>query len=118
MVTPGYGTAERSVVREYGARFRELAEVAAELAAAETVVEVVALVTSRVRDVVGAATAVVMLREDDDLNVVADVGLTNRERWRRFSVSLRTPASEAARRNRPREQSARPLPARAGAATV
>jgi len=41
LVTPGYGTAERSVVREYGARFRELAEVAAELAAAETVVEVV-----------------------------------------------------------------------------
>jgi GAF domain-containing protein len=88
-------------LRRHRERFRQLASVAAELAAAETVVEVVHLVTRRVGDVVTAVVAAVLLRDEDDLVVVGESGMVDPDKWRRVPLSSRTPVSEAVVENRP-----------------
>ena len=86
--------------RRHRLRFQQLASVAAELAAADTVVEVVDLITRRVSDVVTAAVAAVLLRDGDFLVVAGDTGISNPAKWRRFPVTLRTPVTQAVVENR------------------
>jgi GAF domain-containing protein len=80
-------------------RLEQLAQVIAELAAAETMESVVEVVVSHVADAVRAAVTGLMLREDDELNLVASRGLGSdvERRWRKFALTDNTPASEAAR---------------------
>jgi serine phosphatase RsbU (regulator of sigma subunit) len=84
-------------------RLQQLAEATALLAATETLDEITHVIVSRVSPVVGAALAVVMLREGDELHVVASHGLSEKilQRWQRFRLDVDTPASQAVHTGRP-----------------
>ncbi|MGN6608319.1 MAG: GAF domain-containing SpoIIE family protein phosphatase [Jatrophihabitans sp.] len=101
MATPESSARTPADVGPHRERFQELASVATELAAAETIVEVVDLITRRVSDVVDASVATVLLRQDDHLLVVGDTGLANPAKWSRFPLAYRTPVNEAVLENRP-----------------
>jgi GAF domain-containing protein len=84
---------------DFGARVQQLAHVTAELAAAETIDEVVNVAVNRVALAVRAAVASLMVIADDRLSLVGAHGLRVEfaGQWASFGVQTATPASEAAR---------------------
>jgi GAF domain-containing protein len=85
------------------ARLQQLARVTGELGAAETIDEVVEAAVKHLADAIGAAVTTLMLRDGDELVLVGGHGLQDgvAERWHRFPIEHRNPASEAAREARP-----------------
>lgn len=82
---------------EDASRLQQLAEATALLAATETIDEVTEVIVERVAPVVDATVVTVMLRDGDELRLVASRGLSAdvRQRWQRFALGLDTPAGRA-----------------------
>jgi serine phosphatase RsbU (regulator of sigma subunit) len=87
---------------EHSARLQLLAEATALLAATETVEEVGDVVVDRIAPVVGAAVAVLLVRDGDELVLRAARGVSaaSMAAWLRFGVDADTPAGLAAREGR------------------
>jgi GAF domain-containing protein len=83
-------------------RLEQLARVTAELAAAETLDQVIDIVVSHVHRVLDAAIVGFMLRDGEELRFVAYEGLAASvaQQWASFAVAANTPASEAVRTGR------------------
>ena len=84
-------------------RLQLLASLTAELAATDSISEVVEIVVTRVAEVVAASVSVLMLRADDDLVIAGSRGLREdgANTWARFPIDRTTPAGRAAVEGRP-----------------
>jgi GAF domain-containing protein len=84
-------------------RLQQLARVTSELGAAETMADVVDAAVNHITGAIGAAVSTLMLREADELHLLAGAGLRPGVlgAWRRFPLEDANPASEAARTGRP-----------------
>jgi serine phosphatase RsbU (regulator of sigma subunit) len=80
-----------------------LARVTAELGAAGSMADIMAVVVNHVADAVGAAVSTLMLRDDEHLRLVAGHGLRPGVlgEWSRFEIADLNPASECVRTGRP-----------------
>jgi GAF domain-containing protein len=84
-------------------RLQQLARVTSELGAAETMADIVEAAVNHITAAIGAAVSTLMLREGDELHLLAGSGLRPGvlDAWGRFSLADANPASEAARTGRP-----------------
>jgi GAF domain-containing protein len=88
---------------ENARRLHQLARVTTELGAAQSIDAVVEAAVNHMADAIRATVTTLMIRDGSDLVLVGGYGLSPGvfERWQRFPISAKTPASEAARTSRP-----------------
>jgi GAF domain-containing protein len=88
---------------EAALRLQQLARVTSELGAAETMDDVVESAVNHIAGAVGAAVSSLLLRNGDELEMVAGYNLRPgvSEAWNRSSIDDPNPAAEAARTGRP-----------------
>jgi GAF domain-containing protein len=88
---------------ESAEQIRLLAEVTAELGAAETIDAVIEAAVNHMAEAIRAAVTTLMLREGDELVLVGGHGLRPgvEQRWHSFPVTHANPSSEAVREARP-----------------
>jgi GAF domain-containing protein len=85
------------------AAMARIAAVTGELAAAQTMDDIVTVVASHVREAVQAAVSVLILRDGDQLRVAGQRGVAAEKasRWATFALADANPASEAVRTGQP-----------------
>ncbi len=99
VVHPGFSAPEGAAALP----LRQLAQVGAELAAADTMADVVTAAVTHAATAIGAAVTTLMIVEGDELVLVAGHGLQPgiQDRWQRFGLHDVNPASEATRTGQP-----------------